>query len=231
MLKKIKENEGIQKFKELWKNKKTHDIMVLMLWFVFIFIVILFTRGMNFGTNYTEEEKVLGLSNINSYDFTYKFNDKEFIGQYYDDSIMFYNDNKRYYYNNSLYLIDDNISIINNYDLNVLKINLKMIDSLISDSNPNEVNGAKQYVVPLDKFINLYEIDTDIDLSKSALYNIPISIYYSDDDISKITLDLTNYYSLKNVINNNNLLTIYLYNINNVSDFRKSYDKLLEVKQ
>ena len=230
MFKKIRENEGVLKFKELWQNKKTHDIMVLCLWLAFIFIVILFARSMNSSTSYSEEKKVLGLSDISSYDFTYKIDDKEFIGQYYDDSIMFYKDNKRYYYNKNLYLIDDNVSMINNYDLSVLKINLNMIDRLISGITPSEINGTKQYIVSLDKFINLYEIDTDIDLSKSTLYNVPISIYYDMDDITKVTLDLTSYYSLKTGMSGNYVLTMNLYNINNILDFRKAYDKLLEVK-
>ena len=230
MFKKIKENEGVQKFKELWQNKKTHDIMVLALWFVFIFIVILFARSTTSNSTYIPEEpNKEELSNILNYEFTYKKNDKEIQGQYYDNAIIFYKDNKRYYYKDKIYLIDETPTLTQNQDLDILRINIKMINNLINDITPTEIMDTKQYVVPLDRFISLYELDTDIDLSKIALYNVPITIFYNDNEINKITLDLSNYYSLKTNTNVTYPLTIYLYNINNVSDFRKSYDKLLEV--
>ena len=232
MFKKIKENEGFQKFKELWQNKKTHDIIVLGLWLIFIFIVILFARSMTPSNTYiTEEKSPNDLSNIRNYEFTYKTNDKQFVGQYYDDSIIFYKDNQRYYYKNDLYLVDDNIILISNYDLDILKINTKMLNNLISNITPTNTNNIKQYIIPLDKFLNIYEIDTDIDLSESTLYNVPLSIYYDNNEINKITLDLSNYYTLKTKNKITNILTIYLYNINNVSNFTEYYDKLLEGKQ
>ena len=228
MLKKIKENEGLQKLKELWKNKKTHDIMVLSLWLVFIFIVILFARSTSSNQTYEDKESLNSLDKITTYEFTYKLNDKEFLGQYYNNAIIFYKDNKRYYYKEKLYQIAEPIKIIPNFDLDILKINVKMINNLIANITPNETNNIKQYIVPLDRFINLYEIDTEIDLSKSTLYNVPINIYYNNDEINKITLDLSNYYLLKTNNQTPNILIIYLYNINNISDFTNYYDKLLE---
>ena len=183
------------------------------------------------NTYITEEKSPNDLSNIRNYEFTYKTNDKQFVGQYYDDSIIFYKDNQRYYYKNDLYLVDDNIILISNYDLDILKINTKMLNNLISNITPTNTNNIKQYIIPLDKFLNIYEIDTDIDLSESTLYNVPLSIYYDNNEINKITLDLSNYYTLKTKNKITNILTIYLYNINNVSNFTEYYDKLLEGKQ
>lgn len=230
MFKKIKENEKVLKAKELWQNPKTHDIAVLLFWLIFIFVVIIVARGMGSTPSHTTEtSSVNNFDSIKSYDFTYKTNDSEIVGQAYDDSLLFYINNKRYYYKNNLYLIDEKASLVNNYDLGVLKINSKMLNNLVSGITPSDINGFKQYIVPLDRFINLYEIDTDINLSTAATYNVVISVYLKDDEINKVVLDLTNYYKLKN--NNINYpVTIYYYNINNVSDFTKGYDKMLEVK-
>lgn len=230
MIKKIKENEKVQIVKQLWQNKKTHDLIVLSLWFIFIFIVILFART-NTNTKIYKENKQLNTIDIKDYEFTYKTNDKEIPGEYYENAIMFYHDNKRYYYKDNLYLVEEKALLMQNYDLDILKINIKMINNLISNITPTENSNIKQYLIPLDRFINLYEIDTDIDLSKMTLYNVPLNIYYNENEISKITLDLSNYYSLKTNTKITYPLTIYLYNINNVSDFRKTYDNLLEVKK
>ena len=229
MFKKIKENEKVQKFQELWHNQKTHDIMVLSLWLIFIVIVILYARSNVSHHSYKPEPKEINTSNVENYEFTYKTNDKEIPGEYYNGSVLFYQNNKRYYYKNNLYQIDESASLIPNYDLDILKINIKMIDNLISNINATETNNVKEYLIPLDRFINLYEIDTDIDLSKMALYNVPLRIYYNNNEINKITIDLSNYYSVKTNTNVEYPLTIYLYNVNNVSDFIKSYDKMLEV--
>ena len=234
MFKKIKENEKVQKLLELWNNPKTHDITVLMLWLIFILIVIIFVRSMGNNVPKTAKDNnynVNSFENMKSYDFTYKTDSIEISGQAYDDALLFYLTNKRYYYHNNLYIIDENKSPVLNFDLNVLKINSKMLSNLVSNITPTDNENFKQYVVPLDRFINLYEVDTDVDLSKAATYNVIVSVYFANNEINKVVLDLTNYYVLKNQNSSNSLVTIYYYNINNVSDFKKSYDKILEVER
>ena len=231
--KKVKENETLKKLKELWKNPKTHDIAVLLFWLIFIIIVIVFARGISQTSKIqspnTNNQNVTTFENIKSYDFTYKTNDLEINGQTYNEATVFYLNNKRYYYKNNIYQIEDNPVLINNYDPSVLKINTIFLNNLVSGITPLENQNYKQYLVPLDRFINLYEIDTNVDLSKAINYNIPVSVYTNENQINKVVLDLTNYYTLKTGVNTNYPVTINYYNVNNVSDFSKEYDKLVEV--
>ena len=232
MFKKIKENEKVQKIIELWKNPKTHDLIVLAFWLIFIFIVIIFARSV--ASPNVKNVDVKAYTNsfeyINNYDFTYESLDYKVHGSYYDDKLVFYLDNKRYYYHENTYLIGKEATLVPNYDLGILKINPKMLNNLVGGITPSENGEFKQYSVPLDRFINLYEIDTDVDLSKAATYNVVIKVYLVDNEISKVILDLSNYYLMKgNLINNP--VTIYYYNVNNIRDFSKGYDKLLEVKE
>ena len=229
MFKKIKENEKVQKIRELWKNPKTHDVAVLVFWLIFITVVIVFMRMSTPNTTTNYETNLNSFSNIRSYDFRCKTNDLEVNGKAYNDALVFYLNNKQYYYKNKVYLIDDEIKV-EDYDLGVLKINSKFLNNLVSGIVPTGNDNFKQYLVPLDRFINLYDYDTDLDLSKAATYNIVVSVYFKDDIINKVILDLSSYYTLKSGKEINYPVTIYYYNLNNVSDFTKGYDKVVEVK-
>ena len=230
MFKKIRENEKVQKIKELWKNPKTHSLIVLAFWLIFIIIVIAFVRVTTSSTTNTEYQNNLNsFSTINSYDFRYKTNDLEINGKYYNEAIVFYLNNKQYYYKDKVYLIDDEIKTLEDYDLNVLKITSKFLNNLTSGITPSD-NGFKQYIVPLDRFINLYEYDTALDLSKATTYNVIVNVYYKDDEINKVVLDLSSYYTFKEGKEISYPVTIYYYNLNNISDFTRGYQKIVEVK-
>lgn len=231
MFKKIKENEKVQMVKSFWKNPRTHDITVLAFWLLFIIIVIVFMRvTMSPSSNTSYENTVIGFNNINSYEFRYKTDNLVISGEYYNEALVFYLDNKQYYYKDKVYLIDDEIRALETYDLGVLKISSKFLNNLVSGINPTDNGSFKQYVIPLDRFINLYENDTDLDLSKAATYNIIVSVYYTDNEISKVVLDLSSYYTFKNGSETKYSVTIYYYNLNNVSNFTKGYEKVVEVK-
>ena len=229
MFKKIKENEKLNKLKEYWHNPKTHDIIMLCFWLLFIVVVILFLKiSTSVPKTPTQEiTKYNTFEKIQNYDFTYKMDNKVIQGEAYNDKLLFYLNNNRYYYKDHVYLIDDIAIIDPNFDLDILKINPKMLNSLTENITPKKADNFNQYIVPLDKFINLYEESTTLDLSAASNYNIIINVYYKNDEINKIILDLSNYYNLKNNTQNIHLLTINYYNINNVSNFTKGYDKII----
>lgn len=230
MFKRIKENELFIKLKEMWQNPRTHDMAVLTFWLIFIVVVIIFFRVTTGNTNQKQVQNVemTTFSSIKSYDFMYKTLDKEINGSYYDGAMVFYLDNHRYYYNENVYLIGDESKKVD-FDLGILKIDSKMLNNLTSGISGIDTGTFKQYAVPLDRFINLYEIDTDVDLTKAVAMNVIISVYYKNDEIQKVILDLSNYFSLKKATNVNYPVTIFYYNINNVSNFSKGYKEFLEV--
>jgi hypothetical protein len=231
MLKKIKENPKYQKFRELWANEKTHSLITLGLWMTFIIIVILFVRLSSTPVN-TENQtedtpnQTQSLNKIKSYEFTYVTPENEYNGQAYDDKMLFYLNNKKYYVNQNVYLFSNGVLQKElNYDLNIMKINIPMLDNLLQDTQPSQIGEEKQYIIPLDKFMKL--LDPNQTLPDAINYNILINITEKDSTISKITIDLSNYMTLKNKTKTNYQVTMYLYNINNVSDFTKEYDKMI----
>ncbi len=228
MFKKIKENPYYQKFKEMRADPKLRPITSLILWFIFFVIVILFARGLTStraNLESTETQKTT-LSDSN-YEFTYSNNSGVIFGQTYDDKLEFMYGGNRYYYNGeTVYLIQNQqATIMPTFDLNVLKINSKMINNLISNLNYNMDGEAKQYLVPLSNFLNLYEVDVEADLSLANQYNIVINVYENDNGIYMYKLDLTNYYNYRG-LNNDGILTIDIYN-SEVNDFTKYYDELV----
>ena len=228
MFKKIKENPYYQKFKEMRADPKLRPITSLILWFIFFVIVILFARGLTStraNLESTETQKTT-LSDSN-YEFTYSNNSGVIFGQTYDDKLEFMYGGNRYYYNGeTVYLIQtQKATIMPAFDLNVLKINSKMINNLIGNLTYNMDGEAKQYLVPLSNFLNLYEVDVEADLSLANQYNIVINVYENDNGIYMYKLDLTNYYNYRG-LNNDGILTIDIYN-SEVNDFTKYYDELV----
>lgn len=218
MFKKIKENPYYIKFKEMRADPKLKPITSLILWFIFIVIVVIFIKS-----SYSNEPiKKENINSISNYEFTYKNNNLTIFGNSYDGKMEFILNGNRYYYDlENVYLISNKeVTLVSNFDLNVLKITPKFIENLTVNLSYSLNGEAKVYTVPLYRFLNLYEVDVEVDLSIANQYNILVSVY---DDMYEI--DLTNYYNFRG-LNNDGILTIDLYE-SNIGDFTKYYDKLV----
>lgn len=229
MFKRIKESEKLQRFKELWNDPKTHSIMVLVFWLVFMAALIVFVRLTSVPNTSpsNNEMKTTSFDSIRNYEFSYVHDSSEVHGSVYDDSIIFVLNSHRYYYNDDVYLINGDTGVKQTLDLGWLKINSKMLNNLLSGLTGTDINDYTQYVVPLDRFINLYEIDTDADLTKAMAYNVLLNVYKKDGEINKVVLDMTNYRIFRFNDNKPYILTLYFYNINEVNDFTKGFDKIV----
>lgn len=224
MFKKIK--EYYQKFKEMRANPKLKPIISLIFWFVFLAILILFVRSVSSPSKVvTQSEEIK--QNLSNYKFTYTNNSGVIFGESYNDKLEFIYNNNRYYYNGeNVYLINNQkAQMIPDFDLGVLKITPSLINNLISNLTYNINGEAKQYIVPLSRFINLYEYDTEADLSLADNYNIILEVYENNSKIYMYRLDLSNYYTFRG-LNNSGILTIDIYD-SQVSDFTKFYDELV----
>ncbi|MCI9110267.1 MAG: hypothetical protein HFH47_00465 [Bacilli bacterium] len=230
MFKRIKDNEKYQKFKELWANERTRSIITLGFWLIFFAVVVLFIRvtaptpTSNDTVNNTAGTSFDKMSN---YSFSASSDNVEINGFVYNDNMEFILNNKRYYSNNDVYLINGDKAVKQEFDLSFLKINAKMLNNLLGELKGTEKDNCTQYLVPLDRFINLYEIDTEADLSKAMNYNVVVNVYKNKDVIKGVTLDLTNYKLFRFNDNTPFVVTIYYYNINNISDFTKEYEKMV----
>ena len=210
MFKRIKGNKTFIKIKELWQNDKTHPFVVLGLWLVFFVIAILFVRGTANHPNANSENNIgTDFNTIKSYSFSYQYENNEINGNVYNDKIEFILDNHRYYYNENLYLVNGDTLVKQDLNYDILKINSIMLNNLLGKLTGVKNDGFTRYLVPLDRFINLFEIDTDADLSLAMNYNIVVDVYKKDNIINKVVLDLTNYRIFR--FNNINIILFIMF--------------------
>ena len=210
MFKKIKENTYYKKFKEMRADPKLKPITSLIFWLVFMVLLIIFVRVSSSSVQRNEPLELK--QDLSSYEFTYTNNSGVIFGKADNDKLEFILGNNRYYYDGeNVYLIKGrNVQMISNFDLNVLKITPKLIENLISNLTYNMDGEAKQYAVPLSRFINLYEFDVEVDSSKADSYNILVNVYEKDNEIYMYKLDLSNYYKFRG-LNDSGILTIDIY--------------------
>lgn len=229
MFKRIRESEKYQKFKELWANERTRSIISLGLWLIFFAVVVLFIRATapTPTSNDTVNTAGTNFDKMSNYSFSAISDNLEINGFVYNDKMEFILNNQRYYVNNDVYLISGDKAEKKDFDLSFLKINTKMLNNLLGELKGTEQDGYTKYLVPLDRFINLYEIDTEADLSKAMSYNIVVNVYKDKNVIKGVSLDLTNYNIFRFNNNKSFVVTIYYYNINNISDFTEEYEKMV----
>ncbi len=226
MFKRVK--EGLKKIRELYKNPKTHDIVSLTLWLLFIIIVIVFFRVTTFSKPTTNNENTYTTS-VNSYEFTYNFENTNINGVYYKSNMLFYLNNNKYYTDDSIYLVNGTeLNRINDFDLKALKISYEFITKATKNVSKRVVDGYNVYTVPLDTFISLYDNDISEDIESTKNYNVIIKTKEKNNLLSSVIIDMSNYYIYKG-IDVNYPVTIYFYNINNISDFTKEYKEMLGV--
>jgi hypothetical protein len=226
MFKKIKENPYVIKFKELRANPQTKAIADLILIMIFMIILVAFARS---SSAYNKKSKADSTTLVfNNYEYTYKDSVKTIFGMNYNDKMEFNINNNKYYYNGkNVYLINDQTAtVIPNFDLNILKINQNMLNNLTGKASYTMNGEYKHYIIPLGNFINLYEVDTEVDLTMADQYNILVEEYEKGSNISIVRVDLSNYYKFRGIADQG-ILTINFYNVDKLSNFTLAYDSLL----
>lgn len=197
------------------------DKLSLIIWSVFFVIIVLVGRMINMNSTSGNSNIHKELS-IDNYEFVYSDDRGSIYGKTFGDKYLFVlNGNKYYYSGSKLYLVSGRSLKEASFDLDILKITPSMINSLISD---NEITN-KSYYVSLYDFMNIYDADVPVDGTEANKYNVSINKYFDNGNLYMIKIDLSNYYLFKN-LQNTGIITIDLYNQNNVNDFSKEYDGL-----
>lgn len=225
MFKKIKENPYYIKFKEMRADPKLRPITSLIFWLIFFVILIIFVRSLpSNNSSYNNSNEVNKM--ISNYKFTYTNNNLAIFGESYNDKLDFVIGANHYYYNgDNVYLVkNQSMTLVPGFNLSILKINPSMINNLIGNLTYNMNGVAKEYAVPLSRFLNLYEVDVEADLSLANQYNIIVEVFEKNNKVYMYRLDLTNYYNFRG-LNNDGILTIDIYG--EVEDFTKYYDELI----
>lgn len=224
MFKKLKDKEVYKKYKEIRSDPKRSARFSLIFWLLFFVAVIFIVRGMGSSSISTAENA----RKISKYEYTFTNNSRVVFGICDGKTQVFTILDKKYYYDGEkIYLVNGHeLSLASDVSLDLLKINIDFIDELTSNIT-SVINGDNErYLVPLTRFISLYENDTDVDLSFAESFNVIVDKYYKKDSIYMIKINLESYYQYKN-IESDGLLTIDIYNVNRVSALE--YEKMLGV--
>lgn len=224
MFKKLKDKEVYKKYKEIRSNPKSSARFSLVFWLLFFVIVVFIVRGMGSSSVSTAEST----RKISKYEYTFTNNSGVVFGICDGKRQVFTILDKKYYYDgDKIYLVNGHeLSLVSDFDFGLLKINIEFIDMLTSNITSVTNGDNERYLVPLTRFISLYENDTDVDLSFAESFNVIVDKYYKNGSIYMIKINLDSYYQYKN-LESDGLLTIDIYNINRVSALE--YEKMLGV--
>lgn len=200
--------ELFSKFKEIWKNKRYHALIILLIYFIF-FGVVLSSIHPNSSSNTsmikTNLEKY-ELMDEYKYDVKITVDNDEFYMMGYKDSLqnkLSINDNIYEIKNNLYYDTDNNLfdfKDIYGIDINDFEPSdiVKYINIGTIDSETKYTSGVikKSYIIPTMDFFSIY--DSNIEEINYIDDNIVIETY-EEDYINKVIIDLTSYKKIKNI--------------------------------
>ena len=196
------------KFKEIWKNKRYHALIILLIYFIFFTVVLTSIKpNSNNNTNilktnlekYEIMDKYKYEVNITANDDNYYmmgYKDKLENKISIDDNIYDIKDNL--YYDNSNNVFDFKSTYnINITDFEPDKI-IKYINAgnLDSETNYKKKKKKKSYLIKTMDFLSIY--DSNIEEINPIDGDIIIETY-EEDYINKVVIDLSSYMKIKNI--------------------------------
>lgn len=206
------------KFKQLWKDKRYRSIIILLMYLIF-FAVIFSILNLNNDKAQLDYNKPISFKDYNVYNFNTQLDINTMIynlsGKRNQDRYEFIYDNQTFNMNyNDLKQSTLDINIINSFEFTPLLINNMLENSLlISEKKVVSTNEIiTEYSLDLDKYLQILDYKLDI-----YDYNDMISIMVTeiDEQVTCITLDLTNFYKNLEESYQEYKITINYSNINN----------------
>ena len=92
MFKKIKDNKYYQKFKEMRADPKLKPITSLIFWFIFLVVLVLFTRSISSPSKVVKTDEVK--QELSNFKFTYTNNSGVIFGENYNDKLYLFYSNR-----------------------------------------------------------------------------------------------------------------------------------------
>lgn len=175
--------ETIEFIKNLWSNKRTRALAILVLYGIFfIFVFALISSGETGPRKQLDESLENETTEFNLADVTNYF--VEVIGE---DNFTYDSSTNLIIYNNEIYLAEEKPIDLVDYDLEIFKpVNMaKLLEASVLEST-NHIEKTNTYLLKISDFERIMynnEIVND--------NNIEIITY---EDNSKIIIDLSNYY-------------------------------------
>ena len=233
-----KENKYIKFFKELSKNKRGRALLFFLFYIIFFVILISMIRGSynetpNFDNNNSNINAIYKLDGIENgnYHFTREENINgeitNFTGDKADNRIEGVMTTNNLFYN---YFIYDNINLIKLTDKYEVTTDLYHFNNIIDDNMIENVikkstliskteyetgNTSYNYEITtntLDNIINNTNIDLDMPVNSISLET------NEDDEVIKITYDLSSYATYINNIPTTTTITINYSNFDRIEN-------------
>lgn len=224
MIQKIKENQYIQRIKELLQNKRTRAITQLVLWMLF-FVFVFYTFDLRGKKTQNPKEKTVietWMEQKNyQYQMTFSINQEDILVKGIRNQLqeVFSLQSRTYYFNdNKLYLFENDIEIPQEYTTilgyEFLKLRPEFLGQLLSygklEYTTNYETGMvrKAYSIPIAKFVYLYDGTqiTDED-------DIKIELLENEKVITEVNLDLTSFFRYSENIIEQYKVTITYFDI------------------
>lgn len=233
MFKKIKENEKVSKFRQLWADKRFRSIIFLAFWLIFAILIVAAYRPVyNSNVKSYQEKKTDEVSSVlmKNYNFTLvdTKNDKINVitGKTYNDFKTFTINNVEYYYNGKIYKMTTPATEDLTFKLGYLNITPKLINSMIERATLLETNI---YSISLTDFITLYDANELAKYTASTLKDKDVKITVAKENglFYKVDMDITEYIKLTDQTVNSDVLTFNYTNVNETEDFTKEYESRL----
>ena len=209
------------KFKELWSDRRYRSIIKLSLYFIFFAIIFLFL-GLSTKNEYSYDE-VVNFEDYVSYEFVTNIN--------INDNI--YNLNGERYYEKYKFLYNDEIFNLTYEDIQESYLDKNIINSF--NFTPDLINNIinKSELVSEKKIISSNQIISEYSISLSKYLDIldfnlsnydnpdfiSIIVTESDNLVTKIELNLTNFYKNMEEDYFKYEISISYNNINSVNEF------------
>jgi len=223
MFDRIKKNENVKKFLELWNVPRYRSLIILFMYVIFFAFVISSINTDNIG-EYEEHEKIDVIEEYKHMD-SYRYfvtvkNDVEkklTIDTNKNDQIITFNDEKYYYNGIKLYKneedsykkTDSNLLEFEVWRFTPLFIN-NLIEKGIFDSKTEYADGtfANTYLVKIEDFIKAY-----YNAETNDTRTFELTVYQDEKQVNKIKLDLTNVYNMNQNANNYDYIVTLEYSL------------------
>ena len=215
----------IEKFKKLWADKRYRSLMILIMYFIFFLVIftILEIGKETVSHNYNNVEE-LKLEDYRIYNFDAELNINDYtyniLGKRYNEKYEFEFENQLYIldYNNIDINLDINNDIINmfNYSPDFLA-NIIENSELVSEKKVIADNSiVKEYSISLEKYLQILDLSLENYNKEDQLI---ITTSELKDEITSVSLDLSNLYKHFEENYEKYQITINYSNLNDVIKF------------
>lgn len=210
MFNKVRENVYIRKFLELWNIPRYRSLLILGLYAIFFMIIIASIKTKNDFSDYstTQKDAMEEYRIMDNYEYIATITNEDtkiLIGKVYKEKQIILFDNDNYYFDGVMYKKDDSYIKIEDklLEFDVWKMTPLFISNLVEKGSLDykteysDETISKTYKIDIKEFIKLYFSD---DTDSSNTY-ISVTIYENQTRVTKVELDLSSIYHMKQYAN------------------------------